>query len=137
MKRNHSRPPRPLAKPDAGKGGKEPHWKRTPVHGTRIVAACFLVCSLAMTGYLWWGLQLYGFPDGHLTEFDRARVPWDQGYLVLNLVWGLFFGWVVRAGRDGTAVNVRFPVCLYLVSFGLYLAVVYSLGLTCEHGQGG
>jgi hypothetical protein len=95
---------------------------------------------LCVTVWVWYGLQSMGFPDGHVTAFERAiRTPHQLlcGASVLLSLVGL--GW----GMLGKKISVQ---SLLLLGLGYtLLCVVPYLGsmyyyrhvLKLEHGEGG
>lgn len=88
--------------------------------------------------YAWLTLSGLGFPDGHLTEFERAWEPLLQSLLWGGLAFTAYFGFHIFSGSQEKATT-PFWVCVvvYVLSISAYLYKVHDYGLRLEHGQGG
>jgi hypothetical protein len=75
---------------------------------------------LAMAAYEYAWLQGLGFPDGHLTDLDRARIPLRSAFIGLSVLCGLCFLLLARIGPGGQR-----RIWL-LAAIGLYLAIVLA-----------
>jgi hypothetical protein len=86
-------------------------WKRTGIG-----AVCLWI--LALSGFLWWDSSLMGFPDGHLTELERARYPFYRIFSVIHLIW-----FPVLVSRMWTADQAR--TRRILTAYGVFTAIFF------------
>ena len=76
------------------------------------------VAILAVASYDYAWLQGLGFPDGHLTELDRSRVPLHRVFIGLGVLCGLYF--LYLAGIESERGRPRRMLAVML----LYLSIV-------------
>lgn len=79
-----------------------------------------------------------GFPDGHLTEFERAMKPLFMGYSIAALLFGiLFFGLARFSSKtfSTTTFYVSIVLFVFLVLVSIVLYVYFNANL--DHGAGG
>ena len=93
---------------------------------------------LAMAAYEYAWLQGLGFPDGHLTDLDRARIPLHGAFIGLSVRCGLCFLLLARIAPGR-------PRWIWLLTvIGLYLAIIlvtfsidWHLSTSLDAGAGG
>lgn len=86
--------------------------------------------------YLW--LLGVGFPDGYITELDRARIPLHKMFSILSLVYCVYFlyaGWT--ASDNLIAGKLLLAASIYIALFGIIAFADYFLSLRLDHGIGG
>ena len=104
----------------------------------RTAAYALGACSLLVAAWLYQALGQMGFPDGHLTELDRARQP----LFVLGCAVGAFLGIVflvlARFATTGSRQRFFWPATVVLVSmFLIILSMDVYLGIQLDDGAGG
>ncbi|QLG44102.1 hypothetical protein [Costertonia aggregata] len=76
---------------------------------------------------------MIGFPDGHLTEFDRFFKSFlFPVYIGLNVLFGVLFLNALFLKKKS-----RLTFFLYLILSTIFLAATYYFSITLENGQGG
>jgi hypothetical protein len=104
----------------------------------RVLLYFLCVVALALTYYLTIEIQYTGFPDGGITDLDRARLPLYKVYLCLNIIFAsasAYFGYATpsdKIKRRAIAITVAF-----LLYAGLIIAIDYYLSLHLDDGAGG
>lgn len=104
----------------------------------KILAYVFAILSLVAAALLYLETSMKGFPDGHLTELDRAERPLFNVLCFLLTISGLFLIYIAWFSK-GQNRNVIF----YKVTIFLILSVIVGYGLdmyltsTLENGGGG
>jgi hypothetical protein len=107
----------------------------------RLLAALLGCLALGLAGEGLWELGTAGFPDGHLTQYDRAlRAPLAV-LSGLSAVCSLYFFWLCRtAARPGSAARLAVAASSFLLLVpGARWGLEYGLRhfTTIDHGQGG
>jgi hypothetical protein len=91
---------------------------------------------------LLWAFNNFGFPDGHLTDYERAAQPYLLSFAITQLLLGIVSFWLIS--RPTQPKQKKLQQIFLGVSLGLTVLVVYvaipwyyqtHLGL--NHGQGG
>jgi hypothetical protein len=106
--------------------------------GSRYVAFLLGVMLLAVAAFAYTELQLLGFPDGHLTELDRARIPLHSVFIGLSVLCGLYCIYLAAAdpGRR-RQLGLRAVVLLYLAIGLATLLIDLYLSSYLDGGIGG
>lgn len=98
---------------------------------------CFIFAFL-LSAFLALELREFGFPDGFLTELDRARRVLFPVAIALNLGLGVYFLYFAFSYRQGAN---RKPFLVALLVYGLLLLVLffvdYALILQLDGWAGG
>ncbi|MEQ1570913.1 MAG: hypothetical protein ABMA64_35110 [Myxococcota bacterium] len=98
--------------------------------------AAWVTVEVAAWAYV--HLTWAGFPDGHLTELDRAEQWLFGGFAAVGLAFGLAFavlGW--RAGRRPVGRALALALAAYL-ALALGVAATHAvLASRLDSGQGG
>jgi hypothetical protein len=106
--------------------------------GARYGAFLLGVTALAVAAWAYTELQLLGFPDGHLTALDRARIPFHSVFIGLSVLCGLYSLYLGAAepGRR-RQLGLRAVVLLYLVIGLATLLIDLYLSSYLDGGIGG
>ena len=79
-----------------------------------------------------------GFPDGHLTEFERAAKPLLLGYSIVALLFGLLFCGLARffsKTQSRAVFRYSFVIFIFLlIGIGTFY---FYLKANLDHGGGG
>jgi len=103
----------------------------------KIFAYILAIILLVVSALLYLAADSKGFPDGHLTELDRAKQPLFYISSILSVLTGLSLFYLARLKK---AANVNrtfqraliFLVILVLIISGLNWYFIYNL----DHGVG-
>ena len=104
----------------------------------RVTAYCLCTLAWGLSLFAWMTAKQLGFPDGHLTELDRARESLYEIFAGMNVALGAYFFYLGAAFRKQTK-RARLIIAL-LIFLGLVMTaaiVDYSLYLQLDRGQGG
>lgn len=104
----------------------------------RIISfTCALVALIvAFFCYLW--LTGLGFPDGYISDLDRALRWLYRFFAVLNLIFALWlFHASFRSSREALKSRILTAAAFYLAGAGLTVIVHYALCLRLDAGAGG
>lgn len=99
----------------------------------------FLLCfvTLAVALYQFLTLQYAGFPDGHLTDYDRYAVPLHTAFAFLSVAFSLYFG---IGGAIAIKKRAHTRIIMAMIFYALICTVIfgvdYYLWSNFEHGQG-
>jgi hypothetical protein len=97
---------------------------------------CIIVLAVALYQFL--GLQLVGFPDGHVTDYDSYAVPLYTSFATVNVIFGIYFGSIgVIAIKNREHVSAVIAILLYALLCSVVIGVDYYLWISFDHGQGG
>lgn len=90
-----------------------------------VVATC---CCLLVAAIVWVDVHVFcnymGFPDGFLTDLDRARPPVYAGFMVISLIvslWLVYLGWL--AAKPTTAIKLLIPMGAYWLMLTTLISV--------------
>ncbi|MEM9981510.1 MAG: hypothetical protein AAF734_03370 [Bacteroidota bacterium] len=104
-----------------------------PNRATRAMPLLGLALTLLVGIISYYSYSLIGFPDGHLTAYDRfSKSVLYPIFFVINTLFIVYFFWFSIKG------NQRYWILALYVAFlllSIIIAHYYSLHL--EHGQGG
>ena len=104
----------------------------------RVLLFFICVVALVLAAYHAMWIQYAGFPDWHLTDLDRARLPLYKAFLFLSIMFALaaaYFGFATPSDKiKGRAITIT---AAYLFCAGLIAAIDYYLGVHLDHGVGG
>lgn len=106
--------------------------------GTRILAYLLGCIPLALATIAYLERQSLGFPNGHLTEVERAQktlLALSTWTSLLFSGWFAFLGWMAARRRVGTKLCVA--TILYVLVAALLLGVDRYLRQHLEGGGGG
>ncbi|WP_340201724.1 hypothetical protein [Ascidiimonas sp. W6] len=97
---------------------------------TFAIIGIFLILILGLSAY--YTYATLGFPDGHLTEYDRfyKRILYPS-FLVFNFLFALLFIRTIYLKK-----KQRLLFMVYLVLFVLFTIVEFYLSTNLENGQG-
>lgn len=83
-------------------------------------------------------LQWFGFPDGHLTELERARVILYNIFTLLSIMLSLWYGYM------GLKTTQSIAQRKLLTAIFIYIALLFFTGMSdyylelhLDHGIGG
>ena len=102
----------------------------------RLIFLGFL--SVIMAFFMKVQADRFGFPDGHLSELERAQLPLNYVFSTLSGVFALvlfYLAWKPPNLKPG--ILTRAATALYLLLILTFIAINYWLGMTLNHGQGG
>lgn len=104
----------------------------------RFFLSAGVLCLLAVSTVTFLELQHMGFPDGHLTELERAQRPLFYAFLIADAVFGLIM--LARLFIPGGKTSGR-ALVFASAGYGGALAAMIALNiwfqLTLNHGIGG
>ncbi len=104
----------------------------------RILLYMLSAAILAISALCYPELRGFGFPDGHLTDLDRARAPLYRIFIFLSIVHGAY---VFQLGWTAMDRNLRPRFLVAVLSYGLIIIIAisvdYYLGLHLDNGAGG
>lgn len=115
-----------------GRGGGSPLGERLLAYSFGVVAFV-----LPAAGYLLF-VRWLGFPDGHLTELERAERTMWRVFAPLSTATGLFalYRGYFAPGRRGRR-SLWIAVGLYALVLAAFLGIRHWLGLRLDDGAGG
>ena len=110
-------------------------------NGVRVLAVAAALIVFLFTYVLYYEIAMAGFPDGHLTDYDRAvKLPFTICNWI-NVVFGLYLlylGFIAKAERPGRKVLITVLLFILFNVITLYgMAYYYKDYLGLDHGQGG
>lgn len=80
----------------------------------------------------------FGFPDGHLSELERAQLPLNYVFSTLSGIFGLILFYLAwKPPSIKPAIVNKAATALYLALIMAFIGINYWLGLRLDHGQGG
>ena len=83
------------------------------MHWNRIVAVFFAVLTWAIASLVWLEMQYLGFPDGYLSELDRAKQFIYSGFGLVSFATG---GWLFYLGFACHTVKLHHYLLLTLMA---------------------
>lgn len=96
------------------------------------------VASFLLMIYFYYDVQNLGFPDGHLTEYDKMLQGMYPVYMAICLVFTLSFFYLARK-KESKSLNKWSKIAFIL--FGLFILTIlllyYYFGIHLDHGRGG
>lgn len=104
------------------------------MHKTKgITSILGLSLTLVMGGFCFYEYKALGFPDGHLSEYDRfLKSIMCPLFFSINILFLIGFLWSLIKGIK----NYRFLV-LYLIFIVLFSLITWYFAINLESGQGG
>lgn len=96
----------------------------------------FAALSVAAYEYIW--LQVLGFPDGHLTELDRSRIPLHSVFIGISTLCGissLYFAATTSTKRR--QIGMLAVIFFYLAAGLATLLIDWHLSSNLDAGTGG
>ena len=97
----------------------------------------FITLGLYLTGYHIFTYGL-GFPDGHLTDYDRVIKQLSWGFALPFLALAMNFGYLgYFASKKDIFVPLRRSIIWLLLLIGLFLFLEHFFFSILNHGQGG
>lgn len=106
----------------------------------KVVCLGFALSAFVIGGLTLFDVSAYGFPDGHLTEFQRAAsFPLSVLSWLLLGVSSVFSGFCLRSRKLGGILALLFLVVLVLLVLATLVGVPWYFGshLGLENGVGG
>lgn len=101
----------------------------------RLVFLGFL--SVIIAFYLKVQADGFGFPDGQLTDLERAKLPINYVFSIISGLFGLilfFLAW--RPLKIKQAIVSQAATAVYILIILIFFAVNYWLGITYDNGVG-
>jgi len=95
----------------------------------------FSIIALLLGVYFYYDLQLIGFPDGHLTEFEQIIKKIQPFYIAICFLFTLYFFYLGRKGKKNR--NSKLTYILFLTFIGLILIVSFYYKTQLGTGGGG
>ncbi len=83
-----------------------------------------LITATAVLGF--WGLSMTGFPDGHVTEYEKATELLRTILLWINLALGLYF---FRLAIPNLPTRTRVVRMAYVLSMLLFLLAFVEMAM--------
>ena len=97
---------------------------------------CIAVLAIAYYQFLW--LQGLGFPDGHITDFERSCMSLYKAFIVASIVYGIYFIYIgIRAMRNRVHAKFIAPLVTYIFVGLATAGIEYYFWLYLDHGGGG
>lgn len=94
--------------------------------------------SVIMALYLKIQADGFGFPDGQLTELERAQVPLNYVFSILTGLFGLVLFYITwRPLKLKEAIVIKAATAIYMIIILAFIAMNYWYGMTLDHGRGG
>ena len=93
------------------------------------------VCAMAIGIAVWWHAGNLGFPDGHLTEYERAYRPFGRGFALFSGAFGIvliLLGWKNQSNRMVIRLMSAFYICVLLV----LVLIIFWLSQVFDNGAG-
>jgi uncharacterized BrkB/YihY/UPF0761 family membrane protein len=88
--------------------------------------------------FFYMGLQMAGFPDGHLTDLDKAEKKFHPYFIALSVACGLYLIYIaLTATSRGIGKKFAGGAVAYLLMLGVTLAIEFYLSQTLDDGIGG
>jgi len=103
---------------------------------TRLIFLGFL--SVIIAFYLKVQADGFGFPDGHLTELEHAKLPVNYVFSILSGLFGLvlfYLSW--RPVKLKPAIVSQAATAVYILIMLTFFAVNHWLQATYNNGVGG
>jgi hypothetical protein len=92
--------------------------------------------AIAACDYIW--LQGLGFPDGHLTQLDRARIPLHGVFIGLSVLGGLCALYLAAIAPAKRRQSWLLAVIFIYLAIGIATALIdWYLSSYLEAGTGG
>lgn len=103
-----------------------------------ISAYILAVIAILCAAHVYLETSMKGFPDGHLTELERAVRPWLYALSFILCATGFFLVYLAQFAKWENRNKIFYRTILFLIAiflmvFGLDLYFMTSL----ENGQGG
>ena len=103
------------------------------------VLACLMACfALASSVFVYLEVRLMGFPDGFLTELDKAEKILAYVFILINFPTSFWFGflsWIALQQK------VRTKLCITIFLYGVLVVLLFVidsyLRKHLESGRGG
>ena len=106
---------------------------------TSPLASYFLIASsLVIAAYLWISTLNYGFPDGYVTEFERAELVLFRTLSLISVFVAGLSTWIaLREWNEKTAYLIRYSYFLYLLILAGGYFINHWLRAGLDSGGGG
>jgi hypothetical protein len=92
----------------------------------RILAYFWAALTFGLSLTVYQQIQLLGFPDGYLTELDRAERVLGNIFFGINILAGMWFGFL---GWEAARQRINRKLTVSIISHGIFVLIVYSIGL--------
>jgi hypothetical protein len=99
------------------------------------IALSAAILAIAALDYTW--LQGLGFPDGHLTELDRARIPLHRVFIGLSVLGGLCSLYLAIASAKQRQTGLLAVISFYLAVGFTIVLIDWYLSSHLNAGTGG
>jgi uncharacterized protein YpmB len=95
------------------------------------ILGLFITIIIGLLSY--YGQSMVGFPDGHLTEYDRfdKKVLYPI-FFCINILF--LFAFILSSFRNKKS---KLTFILYIIMLVLFQIIQYYFSITLENGQGG
>lgn len=92
-----------------------------------------LIIIFVLGGMSIYGSYYIGFPDGHLTEYDRFyKQTIYPIFLIINIFFSLLFTVSIY-----TKKKANYIFMLYVLAIAIFFMIDYYFSISLENGQGG
>ncbi len=102
------------------------------------ISTVFSAVSLLLGGYLYLEWTSIGFPDGYVSDFDRARQILYPIGMILSTAFAISFA---RMGRkpwvETNQKKILSCLLLFLGMIVFFVTLLFFLSVKLDHGQGG
>lgn len=106
------------------------------LHKPLSCAVAGLILAIAANDYLW--LNNLGFPDGSITELDRARIPLYKAFIALSFLCGAYFVYLgAMASEQRRKGRFLAALALYTLILAATLSIDRYFGTYLRGGEGG
>lgn len=101
----------------------------------RGLAALLTGVALLVAALAYFELRYLGFPDGYLSDWDRARKMLLTGLVVANI--GVSAGALLLGSRASPMAGRNLKIAALIYGFFLAAALIADAFLTSQSGRGG
>lgn len=104
----------------------------------RILAYLLGIIALITASFVFYTLRFKGFPDGYLTELDRAERRLFSVYILVNIIAGLYCLYLGRiASEKRVGKRLLVVTLLYVILTAVIFVVDDYYILNLDNGIGG
>jgi hypothetical protein len=106
------------------------------MHKTMSYVLAGVVLAIAAYDYLW--LKDLGFPDGAITELDRARIPLYNIFVTLSVFCGAYLIYLgAKASEQQRRMRLLTVALLYLLIIAVTISLDWHFSTYLRGGAGG
>lgn len=96
----------------------------------RILAFSIACLTLVWSAFAYLELQSFGFPDGHLTELDRAEAILGRVLISISVPVGL---WFIFLGSIATRRRISKKLSLTIICYAIFVLLLLVTDLYLRH----